>query len=120
MTLTILGLQSFYFGCLAQVLCDYTGAARASWPGFFPTRAWWSPAPCSSAGLLACVQLTVQYVINNPRCPLPAPRSTILAVTGSLIMIGILHLRFHAALHATGVRYGDPSATRGLAHGRPS
>src|SRR5262249_53439916 len=30
-TLTLLGLQSFYLGCLAQVLHDYTGAARRRW-----------------------------------------------------------------------------------------
>src|SRR5258708_23956536 len=34
-TLAVLGLQSFYFGCLAQVLCDYTDRARRKWTGVF-------------------------------------------------------------------------------------
>ncbi len=28
LTLSVLGLQSFFFGCLAQTFCDYTGRAR--------------------------------------------------------------------------------------------
>ena len=35
LTLAVLGLQSFYFGCLAQVFCDYSGAARQRWTAIF-------------------------------------------------------------------------------------
>ncbi|MGA9112880.1 MAG: glycosyltransferase family 2 protein [Candidatus Dormiibacterota bacterium] len=36
MTLCLTGLQLFFFGCLAQVLHDYTGRARRRWLTIFP------------------------------------------------------------------------------------
>lgn len=35
MTLTLVGLQSFYAGCLAQMLYDETGTSRKRWVGVF-------------------------------------------------------------------------------------
>src|ERR1035437_9397596 len=35
LTLSVLGLQSIYFGCLADVLLDYTGRARQRWRRVF-------------------------------------------------------------------------------------
>ncbi len=40
--LAIIGLQSFFFGCLAQVLCDYSGAARSTMDEALPA----TPGPC--------------------------------------------------------------------------
>ena len=51
LTLAVLGLQSFFFGCLAQVLSDYSGAARPRWTRVFRyTRAVGQLRPCSSPG----------------------------------------------------------------------
>ena len=33
--LTVIGLQSFFFGCLAQVFCDHSGRSRARWTSLF-------------------------------------------------------------------------------------
>ena len=35
MSLTIVGLQSFYMGCLSRILHDFTGDARRCWYAFF-------------------------------------------------------------------------------------
>ena len=48
-TLCVLGLQSFYLGCIVQVLHDYTGAATRRWLSVFRyTRAMLTSAACSS------------------------------------------------------------------------
>ena len=63
MTLTILGLQSFYMGCLAQVLHDYSGAARRRWLRIFPyTRTVLASAVAFAAGLALTAALAVDYV----------------------------------------------------------
>ncbi len=63
MTLTILGLQSFYMGCLAQVLHDYSGAARRRWLRIFPyTRTVLASAAAFAAGLVLTAALAVDYV----------------------------------------------------------
>ncbi len=35
LSLTVVGLQSFYMGCLARLLYDFSGEARRFWLGFF-------------------------------------------------------------------------------------
>ncbi|MFI5283310.1 MAG: glycosyltransferase family 2 protein [Candidatus Dormibacterales bacterium] len=63
MTLTTLGLQSFYMGCLAQVLHDYSGAARRRWLRIFPyTRTVLASAAAFAAGLVLTAALAVDYV----------------------------------------------------------
>lgn len=63
MTLTILGLQSFYMGCLAQVLHDYSGAARRRWLRIFPyTRTVLASAAAFAGGLALTAALAVDYV----------------------------------------------------------
>ena len=78
-TLAVLGLQSFYFGCLAQVLCDYTDAARARWTRIFPyTRMVVRQHRALSAGLRACSESRRLLPDPYPALPQLAPRSTIL------------------------------------------
>ena len=38
MTVTLVGLHSFFFGCFAQMFCDYSGAARLRWARVFRYR----------------------------------------------------------------------------------
>jgi hypothetical protein len=108
MTLTIVGLESFYFGCIAQVLCDYTGRARARWLRVFRyTRAMLVSAALMVAGLAACTGLIVRYVSNNLQLPPAQSWLSHLAVTGlTLITIGFSTFGFTLLIHATGVRYG--------------
>ncbi len=66
MTLTLLGLQSFYMGCLAQVLHDYSGAARRRWLRIFPyTRTVLASAVAFGVGLALTVALAVDYVSSG-------------------------------------------------------
>ena len=121
-TLAVLGLQSFYFGCLAQVLCDYTDAARARWTRIFPyTRMVVASIVLFLLGFGLALSLAVYYLTHN--FALPAAGATVdhLGVTGSLFMImGFQTFCFTLLLYATGVRYGIRQAKRGLVHGRSS
>jgi glycosyltransferase involved in cell wall biosynthesis len=63
MTLTLLGLQSFYMGCLAQVLHDYSGRARRRWLRIFPyTRTVLASAVAFGLGLVLSAALAIDYV----------------------------------------------------------
>jgi len=109
-TLAVLGLQSFCFGVLAQVLCDYSGQSRARWTGIFR----YTPTVIASivlfvTGLGLAGALVVHYVSHNFALPPPSALLDHLAVTGSLFMIiGFTGFCFTLVLYATGVRYGTP------------
>ena len=66
LTLTVLGLESFLFGCLAQVFCDYGGASRRKWMKLFP----YTQSVLTSLGLMACglalvIGLGIHYVAHS-------------------------------------------------------
>ena len=111
-TLAVLGLQSFCFGVLAQVLCDYSGDSRARWTRLFR----YTPTVIASIvlfliGLGLAGALVVHYVTHNFALPPPSALLDHLAVTGSLLMIiGFTGFCFTLLLYATGVRYGTPRA----------
>jgi glycosyltransferase involved in cell wall biosynthesis len=107
-TLSILGLQSFFFGCLAQVLCDHTNQAGSRWTRLFSyTRTVATSALLFCIGLIMAVLLIVQYISNGLRLPTSPNAIDYLAVTGLLLMIiGFSTFCFTLLLHATGVRYG--------------
>jgi glycosyltransferase involved in cell wall biosynthesis len=116
-TLSVLGLQSFFFGVLAQVLCDYSGEARRRWTGIFR----YTPSIMASVALLLVgVGLTgallVRYLTHGFSLPPAEAVLDHLAVTGSLLMIiGFSGFCFTLLLYATGVRYGrsDTAPRRG-------
>jgi len=107
-TLAVMGLQSFCFGVLAQVLCDYSGRSRERWTRFFR----YTPTVIASIalfllGLGLAGALVVHYVTHSFALPPPSSVLDHLAVTGSLFMIiGFSGFCFTLLLHATGVRYG--------------
>jgi glycosyltransferase involved in cell wall biosynthesis len=107
-TLTVLGLESFYFGCLAQVFCDYSGKARARWIRLFRyTRSVLASAAIFGAGLIMTIVLASWYLTHGHRLPLPNSAIEHLAVLGLLLMIvGFSTFCFTLLLYATGVRYG--------------
>ncbi|MBO0729454.1 MAG: glycosyltransferase family 2 protein [Acidimicrobiaceae bacterium] len=109
LTLSILGLESFFFGCLAQVLTDYSGRARRKWTQVFSyTRAVLMSAAGFLAGLGLCIPLAVRYASNNLRLPPATSIKDNLAITGLLFMIAAFSsFCFTLVLHATGVRYGN-------------
>jgi hypothetical protein len=113
-TLAVLGLQSFYFGCLAQVLCDYTDNSRRRWTGLFR----YTPTVLTSGavfilGFVMAFVLALYYFTHS--FTLPSSESVVdhVAVTGSLLMImSFQTFTFTLLLYATGVKYGRPKASR--------
>jgi glycosyltransferase involved in cell wall biosynthesis len=105
MTFTVVGLQYFYLGCIAQVLYDYTGAARRRWLRLFPyTRT----VVFSAAAFILGVALTVPLIVDYIRSGLvlPGEPGTVhhLAVTGLLAMIvGFTTFAFTLVLHAASI-----------------
>lgn len=113
-TLAVIGLQSFYFGCLAQVFCDYSGRARQRWMRVFRyTRSVFAGSVTFVAGLGIEVALLTWYLSHGRRLPPAQSLLDHLAVTGLLLLIvGFSTFCFTLLLHATTVRYG-PIEMRG-------
>ena len=105
LTLTVVGLQSFYAGCLAQVLHDYTGAARRRWLRRFPyTRTVLAAAAAFVLGFGLAAALLVDYVRSNLALS-PADRIPYLGVLGLVLLIGsFLTFCFNLLLHALAMR----------------
>jgi glycosyltransferase involved in cell wall biosynthesis len=110
LTLSVLGLQMFFFGCLAQVFCDYSGRARDRWTRVFRyTRAVVTSAVIFLLGLVSASFAVVHYLTHHYRLPAPSSSVDHLAVTGILLLIiGFSGFGFTLLLHATGVSYGPP------------
>ena len=106
--LAVIGLQSFFFGCLAQVLCDYTGRARERWMRVFPyTRSVLGAVALSLTGVAVEAVLLTHYITHGGRLPPATALLDHIAVTGLLFVIcGFSLFCFTLLLHATGVRYG--------------
>ncbi|HLI55359.1 MAG TPA: glycosyltransferase family 2 protein [Acidimicrobiales bacterium] len=111
LTLSLLGLQSFFFGCLAQALTDYSGRARERWTRVFAyTRSAVASSLLFLAGVGLAATLVVEYLANGLTLPADVGSASYLAVTGSLFMIsGFSLFCFTLVLHATNVRYGPSS-----------
>jgi glycosyltransferase involved in cell wall biosynthesis len=107
-TLSVVGLQSIYFGCLAHVFLDYTGKRRERWQRMFSyTKAVIASGTVFTVGFLLDAILVGYYVTHD--FTLPDVGSTInhAAITGLLFMIfGFSTFCFTLLLHATQVRYG--------------
>lgn len=104
-TLTVLGLQSFYLGCIAQVLHDYTGQARRRWLGIFPyTRTVLISAALFTVGLFLAALLLADYVRSGLALT-HADRIPYLGVLGILLMmVSFMSFTFVLLLHATALR----------------
>jgi hypothetical protein len=113
-TLSVLGLQSFYFGCLAQVLCDYSDSARTKWMGVFRYTPTVLGATCLFIlGLVMAGTLAVYYFTHGHRVPSPLAVVDHIAVTGLLFMImSFQTFCFTLLLNATGVKYGGGASRR--------
>lgn len=106
--MSLAGLNIFFFGCLAQMFCDYSGAARRRWQRIFN----YDSSTIASLGIFAvgfalCLALAIIYIERN--FTLPKPTSTIdhLGVIGVLLAsIGISTFCFTLVVQATTVRYG--------------
>jgi glycosyltransferase involved in cell wall biosynthesis len=108
LVLSVLGLQSIYFGCLAHVFLDYTDRNRERLRRLFDyTKSVLVSAVLFTVGFALDIAFAIFYMRNS--FSLPVPRATInyLAITGLLFMaMGFSTFCFTLLLHATRVRYG--------------
>jgi hypothetical protein len=106
MTITVLGLQSLYFGCVAQVLHDYTGDARRRWLKLFRyTRTIGISAGLFVLGAVLAGLLVVDYLGSGLRLGQASAPFTYLAVTGLLLMVvAFMTFNFTLLLHAAALR----------------
>ncbi len=109
LTMTVLGLQSVYFGCLAQVFLDPSGRSRQRWRHVFRYS-----ETVAAAGVIFAVgfglaaAMLVHYLTHQFSLPPAASALDHLAITGLLLMIvGFSTFCFTLLLHATDVRYGQ-------------
>ncbi len=109
--LAAVGLQSFFFGCLAHVFLDYTGRHRERWRRLFTyTPTVFASAGVFTVGALLVVALVVEFFGNDSTMPAAGNAIVHLAVTGLLLMIiGFGTFCFTLLLHATDVSYGPGS-----------
>jgi hypothetical protein len=107
MVLSVIGLQSIYFGCLAHVFLDYTDGNRERLRRLFDyTKAVLVSAVLFAVGLALDVAFVIYYVRNSFLLPELATINY-LAITGLLFMAcGFSTFCFTLLLHATRVRYG--------------
>jgi glycosyltransferase involved in cell wall biosynthesis len=107
MTLSVVGLQSFFFGCLAQVLHDYTGRARQRWLRVFAyTRTVLLCGTALAGGLVLVALLVTEWATSG--LALRADRTAYAAVVGlMLIMMSFVTFTFMLLLHAAALRAGS-------------
>jgi glycosyltransferase involved in cell wall biosynthesis len=101
MTLTVVGLQLFLLGCIAQVLFDYRGRARDRWLKVFPYNRSIAAAGLTALAGLGCIMpMVVYYLSHHGHLTLLATVRNRLAVTGlTLIVIGFSLFAFTLVLH---------------------
>jgi glycosyltransferase involved in cell wall biosynthesis len=108
-TLTLVGIQSFYSGCLAQVIYDETGSARERWLGVFRyNRSFALSLGAFSIGLLLATFLVVKYVREGLRLD-SVGTTEHMAITGLMLMIvAFMTFVFTLLIHALALRLEEP------------
>ena len=106
MTLAVVGLQSFFLGCIAQVIYNYSAKTRERWISFFSyTRAMIVSGLLAVTGLVFVSPLMKKYISGGLLLPESPGLENHMAITGLLLLIAafmtfsstlILHA---AALH---------------------
>jgi glycosyltransferase involved in cell wall biosynthesis len=106
--LSVMGLQSIYFGCLAHVFLDYTDRNRERLRRIFDyTKVVVMSAAVFTVGLVLDLAFVIGYVRKSFSLPAPQAMINHLAITGLLFMaLGFSTFCFTLLLHATRVRYG--------------
>ena len=100
--LTIVGLQAFFLGCLAQMFYDYSGRARRRWLQVFSyTRTVIGSGVGFALGAALVAPLATEYVQSGLTLPREIGTRNHLAVTGILLMIAsFMTFTFTLVLHA--------------------
>jgi hypothetical protein len=118
LALTILGLQSFYSGCVAQILYDHSGDATKRWLRIFRyNRSILLSCLAFLAGLALVSPLIADYFRGGLRLPGDVTRSSHLAVLGLVLLSGaFINYSFTLLLHATAL-YVRPGSSPGAGDG---
>jgi hypothetical protein len=104
LALTIFGMQSFCFGCIAQVLYDWSGKSSKRWLSVFRyTRSMVISGIAFVCGLALIAPLVIEYWKLGFRLPQEALfRLSHMAVMGLLFICGaFINYAFTLLLHAT-------------------
>lgn len=114
LAMTILGLQSFYSGCVAQVLYDHTGAATRRWLRIFSyNRSMLLSAVALLGGILLATPLVVDYFHQGLRLAGDVTRDSHLAVMGLVLLsASFVNYAFTLLLHATALYVRPRSVTK--------
>ncbi|QIG46115.1 glycosyltransferase family 2 protein [Nocardioides anomalus] len=112
--LTVIGLQSIYFGGLAHMFLDYGGRLRERWRRIFTyTKMMVISGSLFTLGLVLDVVLLATFISNDASLPDPSATVPHLGVLGLMLMIvGFSTFCFTLLLHATSVSYGPAAARR--------
>ena len=103
LTLSVVGLQCFYLGCIVQVMYQYPAARANRWLRVFSyDRAMVASGLAGLAGLALGLPLVSEYLRGGLRLPTVPGRPMYLAVLGLLFLIAAFHtfsgtLVLHAA-----------------------
>ncbi|HUB67304.1 MAG TPA: hypothetical protein VL981_07465, partial [Candidatus Methylacidiphilales bacterium] len=108
-SLTIVGLQSFYMGCLARLLYDYSGTARRYWLNIFSyNRSMIFSGVLVFGGGLFLLPLCYAYWKLNLKLPVEIGTIHHMAITGLLcVMLGFMNFLFTLVLHAIAAALDD-------------
>jgi glycosyltransferase involved in cell wall biosynthesis len=113
LVLAILGLEGFAFGCIAQVLFDYTGRARRRWLRWFPyTRTVIGAGVMFIVGVAATIPLVARYLTDGFQLTGDVQHVEHLALSGLLFVIsGVTLSVFTLLLHAAAIASHPARAT---------
>lgn len=108
LTLSVLGTQSFFLGCLARVLYDRTGAEARRWVSVFPyTRTVLVTMATFAVGCAMIIPLALEYLTNDLALTSVDWRAHS-AITGlTLTVVAFMAFANTLMLHALADRLGD-------------
>ncbi len=88
MTLAVVGLQSFFLGCIVQVIYGYSSRTRQRWLRLFSyTRAMIVSSVLAILGLAFTIPLLHRYIANGFLLPDNGRPENHMAITGLLLLI---------------------------------
>ena len=105
LTLAVVGLQSFYLGCIVQVSYGYSARTTAKWMRLFEfNRAMLVSALLLASGIVLMLPLVITYVRDGLRLPSTGTTNRV-SVTGIFLLIAAF-LTFSSTLvvHASAMR----------------
>jgi len=105
LTLAVVGLQSFYLGCIVQVSYGYSEATAARWLRLFEfNRAMLGSALLFGSGVLLSIPLVVSYVESGYRLDGVAASNRLAIVGLFLLIASFLTFSSTLVIHASAMR----------------